>query len=578
MEMSSKTNESFTKKNKLFIPIISIIIYICAALLITLGVKAAVGNQNKDEKVIVWNNPGEEAYFNGKYDAAITEFTSLQEKENWPSHLVSIAKIQSMQGNYIKSNDFLQKAYENRNRAIDTKSLEIENIQEKDIDLANQILYTYFLNGEYKKALEYGEFYLNIYPEDSKLQQTMFTIYLSNNENDKAEELVKNYNLDDENCEDLVSLAQMNFILGNYDIGLNLLSKAWNVDKDSLKIFDAIEQVSNQTILLDKTVKVQEKNKNEESYKAILAKIYSLNENTKEKALTLIKELRNDNVESVNIDLLEYSALNDESDEEAQNIIDILKNKYDEATFMGNYIRSIESYYSKKYDDAFKYAKKCIASNRGYNGTYYLIKEIKTAQNKLEGAEPFMIDSMYNETYNYNAVVKTAEYYKNDVKDSNKSIHYYELAGNVSQKDADIFYNIGLIQLNNQRIDEAITSIKKSISINGSVSKYYRTLGCIYLDKKEKEKSIDYIRKAYSLDENDILTLNDAAYYYAVIDNNIDRAMTNIKSAYKGINDKTKEEDKKIITDNYNRIKVVFDSSKKDSSSKTKVSELKLIY
>lgn len=578
MEKSSKTNDSFTKNNKFFIPIISIVIYICAALFITLGVKAALGNQNKEEKVTISSNPGEEAYFNGKYDAAITEFTSLQEKENWPSYMVSIAKIQSMQGNYIKSNDSLQKAYENRNKVIDTKSSEIENIQEKDIDLASQIIFTYFLNGEYKKALEYGEFYLSIYPEDSKLQQTMFTIYLSNNENDKAKELVENYNLDDENSEDLVSLAQMNFIIGNYETGLNLLSEAWNVDEDSLKIFDAVEQVSNQTALLDKAVKAQEKNGDKEFYKAILAKIYSLNESKKEKALTLIEELKDDNVESVNIELLEYSVLKDESDEEAQNIIDILKDKYDETTFVGNYVRSIESYNNKKYDDAFKYAKKCIAADREYNGTYYFIKEIKAAQQKPEGAEPFIIDSMYNETYNYNTIVKTAEYYKNVVKDSNKSIHYYELAGCVNQKDADIFYNIGLIQINNQRIDEAITSIKKSISINGNVANYYRTLGCIYLDKKEKEKSIDYIRKAYSLDENDILTLNDAAYYYAMIDNNIDRAMTNIKSAYKGINDKTKEDHKKIITDNYNRIKVAFDSSKKDSSSKTKVSEFKLIY
>lgn len=101
MEKSSKTNESFTKNNKFFIPIISIIIYICAALLITLGVKAALGNQNKEENVMIWNNPGEESYFNGKYDIAITEFTSLQEKENWPSYMVSIAKIQSIQGNYI---------------------------------------------------------------------------------------------------------------------------------------------------------------------------------------------------------------------------------------------------------------------------------------------------------------------------------------------------------------------------------------------------------------------------------------------------------------------------------------------
>lgn len=575
MKKLSKINESFTNRNKYFIPIISMIIYICVALGITLGIKAVFGNQNKEENVLISNNSAEEFYFNGKYDAALKEFTSLQEKEIWPLHMVNVAKIQLISGEYVQSNKSLQKAYEIRNKVIDTKKSEIENIQEKDIDLGNQIIFTYFLNGEYKKAAEYGEFYLNIYPENHKLKQTMFTVFLSNNELDKAKEIVENYDFDDTDSNDLVAIAQMNFVIGNYDEGLKFLDEAFNIDKDLLKIFDAIAQVKSQSELLDKVIKLQEKNKESVFYKAVLAKIYSMDENNKEKALQLIEELDDQNVESANLDLLKYNILKDDSNE---NILDILKDKYDETTFMGLYIRAIESYNNNKYDDAFKYAKKCIAYDKNYNGVYYFIQEIKTAQKKAQMAEPFIINAMYNETYNYNIIVKTAEYYKNIIKDSNKAVHYYELATLINQKDGDIFYNIGLIQLNNQRVDEAVEYIKKSISINGNCAKYYRTLGCIYLEKKEKEKSIDYIRKAYNLDEKNILTLNDAAYYYAVIDNNIDRAMVNIKYAFDGISDKTKEENKKIVTDNYNRIKIAFDSSKKENSSKTKVSELKLIY
>ncbi|HCW53789.1 MAG TPA: hypothetical protein DG753_08650 [Clostridium sp.] len=575
MEKSNKSNSHSVNKSKYFVPIISMIIYICIALFITLGVRAAFGNQKEDESIKISNNSGEEFYFNDKYDSAITEFTSLQEKDNWPSYTADIGKIQSIQGNYVKSNSTLQKAYEGRNKVIDTKSAENDNIKEKDIDLASQIVFTYFLNGEYKKALDYGEFYLNIYPQESKLQQTMFTVYLSNNESEKAKDIVKNYNLDEQNSDDIVSLAQMNFILGNYDTGLKFLNEAWNVDKNSLEIFDAVEQVSDRTTLLNNIIKAKEKKENEEFYNAVLAKIYSLNEADKEKALALIEKMDKENVDSANVDLLKYELL---KDKDGEDIIDVLKDKYDGTTLMGCYIRAIENYENKKYDEAFKYAKKCIVIDKNYNGTYYFIEKIKSAQQKSQLAEPFIIEAMYNEKYNYNTIVKTAEYYKNILKDSNKAIHYYELAGRVNPKDADVFYNIGLIQLNNQRIDEAIASIKKSISINESSSKYYRTLGCIYLDKKDDEKAIEYIRKAYSFDDKDILTLNDAACYYAMRDNNIDRAMTNIKSAYDGINEKTKEENKKIISDNYNRIKIAFDSSQKDSNSKTKVSELKLIY
>ena len=570
MEKSNKSNNHSLNKSKYFMPILLMIIYLCIALFITLGVRSVFGNQKEDESIKISDNSGEEFYFNDKYDSAITEFTSLQEKDNWPSYTADTAKIQSIQGNYVKSNSTLQKAYEGRNKVIDTKGAQNDNIKEKDVDLASQIVFTYFLNGEYKKALDYGEFYLNIYPQESKLQQTMFTVYLSNNESEKAKYIVKNYSLDEQNSDDIVSLAQMNFILGNYDIGLKLLNEAWNVDKNSLKIFDAVEQVSDRTTLLNDVDKAKEENKNEEFHNAVLAKIYSLNEADKEKALALVEKMDKENVDSANVDLLKYDLL---KDKDGQEIIDTLKDKYDETTLMGCYIRAIENYENKKYDEAFKYAKKCIVI-----GTYYLIENIKSAQQKPQLAEPFVIDAMYNEEYNYNTIVKTAEYYKNVLKDSNKAIHYYELAGHVNPKDADIFYNIGLIQLNNQRIDDAIESIKKSISISESNPKYYRALGCIYLDKKDDEKSIEYIRKAYDLDDKDILTLNDAACYYAMIDNNIDRAMTNIKSAYDGINEETKEENKNIISDNYNRIKSAFDSSQKDGNSKTKISELKLIY
>lgn len=579
MDNSEKSYVNFLKTNKYYIPVISMIIYILAALIITIGVKGIFGgNSSKSEGVKIAANPAEEAYYNGKYDVSINDYTSLQDKQVWPDSMVSIAKIQTLQGNYIKSNEILQKAYEKRNKVIDTMSSEVDNIDSRDKELGNNIIFTYFLNGEYQKAMEFGEFYLNVYPDDSKLQQTMFSIYLGNNEAEKAKKIVKNYKLDRESVNDLLAYAQMNFIIGNYEGALTTLNDAWKIDKNSLAIFDALEMVKSKSILVDTCVKLQEKNKNQEGYKALLAKSYSLTEDKKDKSLSIIEELKKSVIESANIDLLEYNLVKD-NEEKRDNVIESLVDKYDEDTLVGEYVRAIKSYNNKKYDDAFKYAKKCIVLDKNYNGTYYnLINEIKAAQQKPEGAEPFMLNALYNKTYDYNNLIRNAEYYKGVLKDSNKALHYYELASVIDDKNSEIYYNIGLIQFTNQRVDEAVKSIKKSISVNSKVAKYYRTLGCIYLEKKDSEASIDYIRKAYSIDENDILTLNDAAYYYAVIDNNIDRAMTNIKSAYKGIDDKTSEENKKIITDNYNRIKVAFDSSNRDNSTKSKVSELKLIY
>ena len=139
---------------------------------------------------------------------------------------------------------------------------------------------------------------------------------------------------------------------------------------------------------------------------------------------------------------------------------------------------------------------------------------------------------------------------------------------------------MALIQHNNQRDDEAIDLLNKSIKVNNNEAKYHRALGAIYLEKEKNEEGIAQIRKAYSIDENDIGTLNNAAYYYIYVEHDINRAMSNIKAAYEGVKGTTPDSEKEIITDNYNRIKVIYDSSKSNSSSKNHgvVSELKLIY
>ena len=56
--------------------------------------------------------------------------------------------------------------------------------------------------------------------------------------------------------------------------------------------------------------------------------------------------------------------------------------------------------------------------------------------------------------------------------------------------------------------------------------------------------------------------------------------MTNIKGAFEGIDETVSNTEKQIITDNYNRIKVLYDSSRNNNSSNNAgvVSEVKLIY
>ena len=152
------------------------------------------------------------------------------------------------------------------------------------------------------------------------------------------------------------------------------------------------------------------------------------------------------------------------------------------------------------------------------------------------------------------------------------------MASKIKPNDAEIYYNMALIKINNQREDDAIELLKKSISLSDKVPKYHRTLGNVYLNKEKNEEALKEIRIAYSIDKNDILTLNNAGCYYIAVDGDVDRSMVNLKAAYDGINEKTSTEDKDIITQNYNRVRNLSDVYNKRNGATLTVPDLRLFY
>ena len=98
------------------------------------------------------------------------------------------------------------------------------------------------------------------------------------------------------------------------------------------------------------------------------------------------------------------------------------------------------------------------------------------------------------------------------------------------------------------------------------------------MNQEKNDDAIKAIRNSYSINKNDILTLNNAGCYYISIEGNVERGMTNLKAAYDGINDKTSENDKTIITDNYTKVKELYDAYNKKDGSTLHVPDLKLFY
>ena len=109
---------------------IYIIVYISIALAIAVCTKFIM---KEEEPVSIANNSAEALVYEKKYDSAIAEYTILQEKEQWPSYEMEIAKIYSIQGDFIKSNDVLQSVYEKRNKIIDADGKEKHIEEDKKI-------------------------------------------------------------------------------------------------------------------------------------------------------------------------------------------------------------------------------------------------------------------------------------------------------------------------------------------------------------------------------------------------------------------------------------------------------------
>lgn len=567
------------RKNKYFVPaaVALCLIMLCG---ITVTVKSIIATQTV-KKASIAASVAQTDFFDGKYDAAIEEYTKLQEKDEWPFWNVKIAEIYSIKGELVKSNEILRKAYESRNKIIDTKKANIDNLEEKDKELANYITFTSLMNGEYKKALEYGEVFMQEYPNDRQLLKTMFSIYMANGNKDKAKEIIDKYGKEKLEASDLTVLAKMNMLIDNMDEGLSLLKDAWIKDKNEIRVFDVIAQVAdyNKADILDKISKLQKNDPNELAYKMWTAKIYSMSKDSAEKAEKLIDELENKDVGSINLKLIKANMY--DSLEKTEKLNDILSEivKSDEKSLVGYHAAAWLAYNNGNYDDAFKNCEKSIEMDKDYSDNYvFLMPEIMEKQDKSEDVDAYFRTALYKDPFNYEIILKTAEYYGNTLKSSSKALYYYDFASKMNPKDAEIYYNMALIKINNQREDEAVELLKKSISISDKNPKYHRTLGTIYINKEKNEDAIKEIRTAYNLDKNDIKTLNNAGCYYISVEGDVARGMTNLKAAYDGINDKTSADEKDTITDNYTRVKDLSDAYNKRNGATLKIPDLKLFY
>ena len=447
------------------------------------------------------------------------------------------------------------------------------------------MLFTFIMNKEYDEAISLGEQYINEYGRNKEILKTLFAAYISNNHIYKAEMLTEEYPIDEKSAYDVCVLANMNMLINRWDKGLELLKDAWYLDKNELKIYDVIEDMSsfNNEKLIESIQAKIENNTNEDAYKMLLAKAYSVSKETANDAEELMKDLDDNNVDGIASDFINYEICKSRNNNsEAEEYLEEAERKAEKEkkdSYVTYYISAVKAFNNEKYEEAFNLAKKSIIANQEYTNNYEsLIPDILLAKGNIKPTEAYFRTAMKKEPYNYETIIKIANYYSNYESNNEKARNYYELALNIKKDDSELYFKLAKLDIVDEKWEDASNNLKEAIKIEEDNPEYYRTLGAVYLKSSKNEEGIELTRKAYSMNEKDILALNNAGWYYLMVENDIARGYENIKAAYEEIPASMDESTKNSLIENYNKSKEVYDKFLKDSSQEFKITGLKLFY
>lgn len=549
--MENKKNDSLKSnkkliKNKYVEPIITIGLSILFAFVVLISIQSMMGTKT----VTITNNKAEEYYYDGKYDEAINEYMTMQKEDAWPIWTARVAEIYSIQGDITQSNNLLKEAIVKRDKLM------LENgdeYLEQDKELINEVVFTFYMNNDLEQAESLGEYYLESYNTYKPLLKTMFAVYLANDEKDLAKGIVNSYPVDKDSAYDLATLAKMQIMINDYDNGLENLRLSYEIDKNEIKSYDVIMEACqfDKEKLLKKVTELSEENPKVEAYKAWINEINSFDEKNIDFSKNVIDEIKN----NINTDELE------------------------EDSYVDLYIKAWENYNKGQYYKAKEFANEAILANSDYENTYgMLMPNILIATENSDKIEGYIRKAIFNEPYNYNLIVNIAKLYEDKLSNLDKAKYYYDYALTLNKNNDELYYDLALLNLKMDKVDDAILDLNKAIAIDEDKSDYYRALGTIYYNEKEYDKAIENIRKAYSLNEKDVLALNNAACYYITVDKDVWRAYSNIESAYNDMPSSIDSESKKLITNNYNAIKKVYDKYVNDENTIVDVQGLELAY
>lgn len=551
--------KDFLKKNK------NIILGVLAALVIVGGV---IGyNLTSKNKYSIAKNKGEQYFYAADFDKSIEEYNLLYNKDKSPLWKAKIAQVYSVKGDIENSRKYIS---------------ECKSLDKKTPEVLNYIVFTEYMNKDFKDALKDGEEAIKNYSQEKSLIKTMFAVYMANNKYEEAKKLLSSYPVDEKSAYDMAEYGRMLMVIGEKDKGFQSLRKAWDIDKDEYKIYDILVQIAmyDKNELLQDINNLSSKSPQDIAYKMWQAKIYSMSKDTSTEASKIMESIKDKDLGKIERDVIQASIYeNNKQMDKAEEIINkLLKENNDDYRIL----HTAGWFYLNKKDlnKAEEYCKKSLYENQEYPDNYaFLMPEILKQKGKGIEGEPYFRTAMLKEPYNYNIMLNIASYYNNTTDNINKALEYYRFGEIVKPDDGEIKYNIALVHISNKNDEEAIKLLKQCIKLRNDVPKYHRTLGTIYFLQGKNKEAINEIRFAYDADKNDPLTLNNAGCYYIMVPVDLQRGVYNLQAAYKAIDNTMDEYTKKTIKDNYEKSKKLYESYKKSKGNeKLKIPELILFY
>ena len=551
--------KNFVSKNK------NIIMGILAALAVAGGL---IGYKiTSKNKYSIASNKAEQYFYAADFDKAIEEYNILYNKDKSPLWKAKIAQVYSVKRDIENSRKYIN---------------ECKGLDKKTPEVLNYIIFTEYMNKDFKEALKDGEEALKNNSKEKSLIKTMFSVYMANNKYEEANKLLSSYPVDEKLSYDMAEYGRMLMVIGEKDKGFQSLRKAWDIDKDEYKIYDVLVQIAmyDKDKLLKYIHELSSKNPQDIAYKMWEAKIYSMSSDTSDEASKIMESIKDKDIGKIEGHVIQASIYeNNKQMDKAEEVINKLLSEN------GNDYRVLHTaawfYLNKKdLDKAQEYCTKSLYKNQEYPDNYgFLMPEILRQKGKSIEAEPYFRTAMLKEPYNYNTMLNIANYYNATTDNMNKALEYFKFAEIVKPNDVEIKYNIALVYISNKKDDEAIKVLKQCIKLRNDVPKYHRTLGTIYFLQGNTNDAIEEIRFAYNADKNDPLTLNNAGCYYIMVPADLQRGVYNLGVAYKAMDNTMDDYTRKTIKENYEKSKKLYDSySKSEGNEKLKIPELILFY